>query len=308
MTVTFLNMNNILIVGTGALATLFAARLTQAGQNVTMLGTWQAGLDALRSNGVRLVDSHGNEQKFRVQVIDKPRECAGTKYAIVLVKAWQTERAALQLAECLADDGLALTLQNGLGNYETLTQSLGLNRVALGSTTTGATLLGPGMVRPGGEGVISIGRNQALGPLEAALKSARFIVQLVENAQSLVWGKLVINAAINPLTALLKIPNGELLERPSARELMGALARETAQVAYAENIALPFADPVAAAEEVAHKTAANHSSMLQDVLRGARTEIDAICGAIVKTAEKHKLDVPVNQVCWRLVRALMERG
>jgi 2-dehydropantoate 2-reductase len=110
------------------------------------------------------------------------------------------------------------------------------------------------------------------------------------------------------LTALLKIPNGELLERPSAREMMGILATEAASVARAENIDLPFDDAVAAVEEVARKTSANHSSMLQDVLRGARTEIDAICGAIVKTAEKHKLDVPVNQVCWRLVRALMERG
>jgi len=326
MTANCLIMNHdILIVGTGALATLFAARLTQAGQNVTMLGTWQEGLDALRSNGVRLINANGNEQKFKVHATNDPRECVGTKYAIVLVKAWQTERAAHQLAECLAEDGLALTLQNGLGNYETLTQSLGLNRVALGSTTTGATLLGPGLVRPGGEGVISIGRNQAIGgvrsvstlapgasagedPLEAALKSARFNVQLVEDAQSLVWGKLVVNAAINPLTALLKIPNGELLERPSAREIMGVLATEAASVARAENIDLPFDDPVAAVEEVARKTAANHSSMLQDVLRGARTEIDAICGAIVKTAERRKLQVPVNRVCWRLVRALVERG
>lgn len=137
---------HILIIGTGALGTLFAARLAQAGYNVTMLGTWQAGLVALRSNGVRLVDANGNEQTFKVQVTDNPRECVGTKYAIVLVKAWQTERAAHQLKECLADDGLVLTLQNGLGNYETLIQSLGLNRVALGSTTTGATLLGAGVV------------------------------------------------------------------------------------------------------------------------------------------------------------------
>ena len=161
---------NILIIGTGALACLFAARLTQAGQHVTMLGTWQAGLDALRENGVRLVDTNGHEQIFKVHVTDDPRECAGTKYAIVLVKAWQTERAARQLQAYLTDDGLALTLQNGLGNYETLTRGLGANRVALGSTTTGATLLGPGLVKAGGEGIISLEQNQALGPLEAALK------------------------------------------------------------------------------------------------------------------------------------------
>src|SRR5215204_4561539 len=301
-------MNNILIIGTGALATLFAARLTQAEYNVTMLGTWKEGLDALRQNGVELVDLVGNKQQFKVHATDDPRECAGAKYAIVLVKAWQTERAAHQLAECLADDGLTLTLQNGLGNYETLVQSLGLSRVALGSITTGATLLGPGSVRAGGEGLISLGRNQALGPLEAAFQSAKFNVQVVENPQSVIWGKLVVNAAINPLTALLKVTNGELLERPSARTLLGALANEAANVAKAENINLPFDDPVVAAENVARKTAANHSSMLQDVLRGAPTEIDAICGAIVRTAEKHKISAPVNWTCWQLVKALTKPG
>ena len=294
----------ILIVGTGALASLFAARLTQAGYDVTMLGTWKEGLDALRQNGVRLEDANGNEQKYKVRATHDPQECIGTKHAIVLVKAWQTERAARQLAECLAEDGLAVTLQNGLGNYETLTRSLGLNRVALGSTTTGATLLGAGLVRAGGEGIISIGQNQALGQIEAALQSAKFNVQIVDDAQALIWGKLVINAAINPLTALLRVSNGELLTHPAAREAMGALARETAQIAYAENIDLPFDDPVAAVEDVARKTAANHSSMLQDALRGAPTEIDAICGAIVRLGEKHKIGAPVNWVCWQLVRAL----
>jgi 2-dehydropantoate 2-reductase len=228
----------------------------------------------------------------------------GIKYALVLVKAWQTERAARQLKECLAENGLAVTLQNGLGNRETLIQSLGLERVALGVTTTGATLLGPGSVKAGGEGPISIERNPALGPLEAALRSANFDVRAVEDAQSLVWAKLVINSAINPLTALLRIPNGELLERPSAREVMGALARETARVAYAEEIKLPFEDPVAAAEEVARQTAANQSSMLQDVLRGAPTEIDAICGAVVSYGEKHHIPTPANWDCWKLIRAM----
>jgi 2-dehydropantoate 2-reductase len=297
-------MNNILIVGTGALATFFAARLAQAGHPITMLGTWQAGLDALRAQGARLIDADGNEQRFAVQATDNPRECRGIKHALVLVKAWQTERVAGQLRECLAEDGLAVTLQNGLGNREALARSLGWERVALGVTTAGATLLGPGSARTGGEGTISIERHQALGPLEAALKSAGFNVNVVEDAQSLIWGKLVVNAAINPLTALLRVPNGELLERPSARAMMRALARETAQVAEAEKIRLPFPDPIAAVEEVARKTAANYSSMLQDVLRGAPTEIDAICGAVVQTAQKHNLEPFANWTCWQLVKAL----
>lgn len=295
---------DILIVGTGALATLFAARLAKAEYSVTMLGTWRDGIDALNRDGAQLVDASGKDESFPVHATDDPRGCEGVKQAIVLVKAWQTERVAGQLKECLADDGLALTLQNGLGNRETLIQSLGLDRVALGITTTGATLLGPGLAKAGGEGVVSLEQNQALGPMEEALRSAGFNIQLVEDAQSLIWGKLVINAGINPLTALLKVKNGELLERPSARELMKALAVETAKVAQAEDIPLPFDDPVRMVEEVARKTAANTSSMLQDVLRGAPTEIDAICGAVVTAALKHGMDVPINRVCWELVKAL----
>ena len=299
-------MNNILIVGTGALASLFAARLTQAGQDITMLGTWREGLDALNKEGVHYVGANGKEQKYPVRATDDPRKCVDVKFAIVLVKAWQTERVATQLSTCLAKDGLALTLQNGLGNRETLIQSLGSDRVALGSTTTGATLLGPGRVKAGGEGIISLEQNQALGPVEEALRSAGFNVQVVENADALIWGKLVINAAINPLTALLRVKNGELLERPSAREMMRELAIETANVARAENIQLPFDDPVKAAEDVARKTAANTSSMLQDILRGALTEIDAICGAVVMAGEKHGIETPANKVCWQLVKSLQD--
>jgi 2-dehydropantoate 2-reductase len=296
---------DILIVGTGALATLFAARLSQAGSRVTMLGTWKDGLDALGKNGARLLDAQGDEHQFDVRVANDPHECIGIKSALVLVKAWQTERVARQLVECLAEDGVAVTLQNGLGNRETLAQSLGPGRVALGTTTTGATLLGPGLARAGGEGIISIERHPALGFIDKALQSTGFNVQIVEDAQSLIWGKLVINAAINPLTALLRVPNGQLLERPSARRMMSSLAYETAQVASAEKIPLPFPDPIAAAEDVARKTGANHSSMFQDVLRGAPTEIDAICGAVVKAAQKHQIHTPANWACWNLVKALV---
>ncbi|MBV6395342.1 MAG: 2-dehydropantoate 2-reductase [Anaerolineales bacterium] len=303
-------MNNqpLLILGTGALATLFAARLSAQGHDVTILGTWEAGLDALERDGARLIDSNGRESVQRVRVIRDPKRVTGIRFAFVLLKAWQTERAARQLAECLAPDGLAVTLQNGLGNDDMLAQSLGRERVALGVTTTGATLLAPGLARAGGEGVVSLEAHPRMGDVESMLRSARFTVEVVADAKSLVWGKLVINAAINPLTALLRVSNGELLNRPSARELMRALAEETAAVASAQNIRLPFANPVEAAETVAHKTAENHSSMLQDVLRGAPTEIDAICGAVTRIGEEHGVATPVNRACWQLVRAVADGG
>jgi 2-dehydropantoate 2-reductase len=295
---------NILVIGTGALSTLFAARLSESGHQVSMLGTWKDGIHALNQNGARVSELDGTERAFQVRATDDPGEVRDVKHAIVLVKSWQTKRVAEKLKGILAPDGMVLTLQNGLGNRETLARDLGAGRVALGVTTTGATLLGPGLVKVGGEGVISLEQNQALGPLEAALRSSNFNLQIVNDARSLMWGKLIINAAINPLTALLQVPNGELLSHPWARRAMSALAREAAEVAEAEQVNLPFSNPIEAVEEVARKTAKNLSSMFQDVRRGAPTEIDAICGAVTKRGEAHGIATPYNRSCWQLVKAM----
>ncbi len=297
--------NEILIIGTGALSTLFAARLAASGVPVTMLGTWKDGIASLQNNGARLQRADGSEINVPVRATDDPEACKGARLALVLVKAWQTERVALRLQQCLADDGLAVTLQNGLGNREILARALGAERVALGVTTTGATLLGPGLARSGGEGLVSIETHPCLEPLESMLNGAGFRVEVIRDAQALIWGKLVINTAINPLTALLRIPNGALLEHATTRLMMAALARETARVAGAQNVHLPFADPVWAVEEVARRTAANRSSMFQDVKRGAPTEIDAICGAVVRAGRENGVRAPVNWTMWRSVRALV---
>ncbi len=300
------NGSRILIVGTGALATLFAWRLARAGYSITLLGSWQPGVRALREMGARLVDADGAERAFPVRVAERAEYCGRMEHAIVLVKSWQTEAAARALSECLAPQGLALTLQNGLGNLEILEKNLGMQRVALGTTTTGATLLGPGLVKAAGDGPISLQTHAGLGPLASALRAAEFEVREVNDARSLVWGKLVINSAINPLTALLRVRNGELLDRPAARDLMRRLAEETAAVAEAEGVTLPFEDPATAVEDVARRTAANYSSMLQDIRRGAPTEIDAICGAITQVGAQDGVPTPLNEAYWLLVRALAQ--
>ena len=300
--------STILIVGTGALANLFAARIALAGASVSMLGTWPEGIAAIQARGIRLADSEGGERSIPVSATDDPAECVGTRLALVLVKAWQTERAARQLAECLHPQGIALSLQNGLGNREILADVLGESRVELGSTTTGATLLGPGHVRPGGEGIISLGANPAVDPLITLFEQANFSTKIVPDVDALIWGKLAVNAAINPLTALLGITNGELLQRPEARQLMSAVAHEVAAVAAACGVTLPFADPVVAAENVARRTAQNRSSMLQDIQRGASTEIDAICGAVARAALELGVPAPVNRTLWQLVKSLTGDG
>jgi 2-dehydropantoate 2-reductase len=294
----------VLIMGTGAMACLFAARLASADIPVLMYGTWPQGLQALQSTGVRIIDSTGNEYAYPVRVVSPQKECIGALNALVLVKSWQTQRAAHQLAECLDPGGIALTLQNGVGNREILAKALGAKRVSLGVTSLGATLLGPGRVVQAGEGVITLSSQPLLTNLSNLLRSAGFLIETEPDPTALLWGKLVINAAINPLTALLRVNNGELLARSNARLLLHAIVQEAASVAIAQGIRLPYPDPVVATENIARRTAANHSSMLQDVLRGAPTEVDAICGAIIHTGEIHNVPTPTIRAIWQLVKSL----
>ena len=269
-----------------------------------MLGSWPEGLAALRQHGVRLLDLNGTTHAYDVEVMDAG-SCSGSfSKALVLVKSWQTVRVSRQLLSCLDGSGIALTLQNGFGNVETLQAVLGTARVALGVTTTGARMLEPGYVQHTGEGKVSLGTHENSAGFAELLQDAGFQVETIADPQSLLWGKLVINAAINPLTALLRVPNGELLARSSARELMQEAATEAALVAAAKGIKLPYDDPEDAVEAVAQNTASNTSSMLQDVLRGTPTEIDAINGAIIREGEKVGLLAPVNRILWRLVRGL----
>lgn len=297
----------ITIVGTGAMATLFAARLGRV-TPVTMLGSWAEAVSAINRDGVHLESESGHES-IRVTATTEPAECAGSRIALVLVKAWQTARAANQIRSFLAPEGVTLTLQNGLGNFEALAEALGPDRVALGVTTQGATLIGPGHVRDtyAGRGPVHLAEHPRLAPLVELLNASGFdaLQHPASHLQPLLWGKLVVNAAINPLTALLRVPNGELLHRPAALALMDAAAREAAGVAAAKGIPLPFPDPAARAREVAQATAPNRSSMFQDILRGAPTEIDAINGAVVRQAAEAGLSVPVNETLWRLVKALI---
>lgn len=297
--------NAILILGTGALATLFANRLAKAGMSVSLLGTWQEGLASLKKKGARV---EGEKQGYPVHATDDPAKCKGIPNALVLVKSWQTPRAAEQLEDCLPREGVALTLQNGLGNDMILASCLGWDRVARGVTSMGATLLGPGLVCEGGIGPVTVEAGKNTGTFVKILSRAGFDVEKVKDIKSRVWGKLVVSSAINPLTALLRVKNGKLLDNPPIRTLMHELACETASVAASEGVELPFTNPGDAAEEVARKTADNLSSMLQDVMRGSETEIDAINGEVVRLAAANNVDVPVNRAMVSLVNAIRVRG
>lgn len=296
--------DRILIVGSGALATLFAARLSASGVQVSMLGTWQEGLSALEQFGAILVNPPGEQQAYPVRILTSSSKSEKFMKILVLVKSWQTTKVASQLPVLLDRNGLALTLQNGLGNRESLEKYLGSGRVAVGVTVLGATLTGPGRVCMAGEGPLTLEAHPGLEPLAGMLSRADFQVNIVSEASSLIWGKLVINSAINPLSAVLRLMNGELLNHPVRRLLLADLANETASVAAARGISLPYPDPISATEDVARRTSGNRSSMLQDVLRGAPTEIDAINGAVVEIGKSLGVPTPFNACMARLVNAL----
>jgi len=214
----------ILIAGCGAMACLFGGRLAEQAE-VTMLGTWPEGIAALQRDGVRL-EAGGLETRHRVRVTHDPGDLRSAPFALVLVKSWQTARTAAMLAKGLAPDGVALTLQNGLGNLEILRGVLGAERAALGVTTMGATLVGPGHVRLGGTGPTYLAHHPRLEPYLDLLRQAGFDSEVEEDLASLQWGKLAVSAGINPLTALLRVPNGALVEDEQARLVLGEAAAE----------------------------------------------------------------------------------
>lgn len=301
------------ILGTGAMATLFAARLS-AVADVSMIGSWREALDTIREHGITI---DGDSCCHEVYTADDPDDAPAADLAIVLTKAYKTPIAAEVAAKTLKPDGLALTLQNGLGNIEILSAHVGADRAMQGVTMQGATLLGPGHIRTSGRGATHLGyvpielaaprdwsAHHLAYEITALLNAAGLKAQLSADIDGLVWGKVIINAAINPLTAILRIPNGALLESEDTIGVMKAAALEAAAVAAALGIRLPYLDPVERVKYVAELTATNHSSMLQDVLNQRQTEIDAINGQIVERGRALGVPTPVNAVLTSLMRAI----
>jgi 2-dehydropantoate 2-reductase len=300
----------IAVVGPGALGCLFAGTLALAGHDVGLLGRRPEQAREIEQQGI-VVERDGVERHASVRAATDPDRLAPVDLAIVLVKSNDTAEASRSLPALLAPDGAALSLQNGLGNVEALVGVLGVERVLGGVTSQGATLLGTGRVRHAGFG--PTGLAEASGRLtERARRIANLLTEAgiaaeaTEDVAPLVWGKLIANAAINPLGALLRCPNGQTAERPSSETLFVGLAAEAGAVAAALGVTLPFADPVEHARNVARLTARNRNSMLQDVENGRRTEIDAINGAVARLGFEYGVQTPTNRRIALLIHALEE--
>ena len=228
---------------------------------------------------------------------------------LLMVKAYDTAAGCTVARKVMGPDSLAITFQNGLGNLETMTAELGAERTVLGVTYNGATLEGPGRVADKGRGPTYIAvrpdTRERLAPVAAAFNLAGMPTELMDETavNGLLWGKLCMVSGINPLAAVLRVPNGVLAQVPAARQLSADAIAETMAVAAAKGIRLPF-DPMERFDATTKATATMCSGTLLDAMRGRRTEIDAISGAIADEGDRLGIQVPVQRMLWRLVKAI----
>lgn len=230
--------------------------------------------------------------------------------AVVCVKTHGTAWAAEMARRVVAQGGVAITIQNGLGNYEVLRDAVGADRAAVGVIYVGARLDEHGALHATGPGRAELGRPRGARPratldaLAELLRGGGMTITVVDDPWPAVWRKVVTNAAVNPTTALLGMLNADLLRDPVAARLADRLAREVARVATASGVLIPEDDAVRWWREMAELTGANRSSMLQDVEAKRATEVDAICGAVQREAQRLGVDASLNQALTVLVASL----
>lgn len=291
------------IIGPGALGCLFGTYLTEGGLDVTLVDHRPERARNLEAAGV-LAQGVRGDHHVRVKVTADTGSLGPVDLVIVCVKAYHTEEALRCHGSLVGKSTTLWSIQNGLGNVEAMARVIPPSRIVGGSTTMGANLLGLGRVHHAGEGDTFIGElDGSLSPraelIAKAVSAAGIRVQISPDIQRLIWRKVLVNVAINALTAILRVRNGVLVEHESTIRVMEEAVREAVRAAATRGICFAEDEALAQAKEVARRTAGNRSSMLADILAGRRTEIDYINGAIATMAP-----APVNRVLADLVRAL----
>jgi len=298
----------IVIVGPGAMGCLFAAFLARKGQDVWILDKHKERSARINLQGISVEGVAGNWQ-VNVQAAANAQEISNPDLAIICVKTYDTKSAAISAKALPGENFSVLTLQNGIGNVELISEVVGAERVIGGVTNLGATLLDTGKVRYAGKGETIIGRLD--GRITVDLRSIREVfikagleTRVSRDIKSFLWSKLVINAGINALTAVTRLNNGKLLDFEFSRKILKMAVNEAVKVAKRKRIKLAYEDPLTKVEAVCEATADNVSSMLQDVLKKKRTEIDSINGVIVRQAEELGLSAPVNIMLVDLIKTI----
>ncbi len=295
----------IVVLGAGAIGSLFGGLLAQA-HDVTLVAR-EPHVEAIRASGLTITGE--TERRVKLRATSSTQNLDPADVLLLTVKAHATQAAMHTAGDALGPETFVVSLQNGLGNVETLSAYTDPARIIAATTSHGSLLRAPGHVEHTGRGRTVLGPMTppalpAHHELAQALTEAGLKTEVADDIQPELWQKAAINAAINPLTAITGLPNGALLELPVLRELMEQTAREAEAVARAEGVDVEQDAWVDAARLVAERTARNRSSMLQDVERGRPTEIDAICGRIAEAGQAHGVPVARNRTLHALVKGI----
>jgi 2-dehydropantoate 2-reductase len=296
----------ICVVGCGAVGSLFAANLAQLDDvEVWAYDTSTEHVDAINANGLRL--SGAGEVVGRMRATADAGELPPCDFGIVATKAMHTEPAIRATAHAFVD-GCVATVQNGLGNEETLARHV--ERVIRGTTFPAGKILGPGHVQWDVRGDTTLGPFGStpfaeVERLADACTRGGMPAHAVPDARGPQWRKVIFNSATNPVGALTGLTHGRVCERPDLRALVSGLVDEGKAVAAAQGIELD-SDPEelidhAAKPEVAYD---HKASMLQDVEARRPTEIDYLNGGIVRVGREHDVPTPLNEAIWALVKGV----
>ncbi|MDR3468693.1 MAG: 2-dehydropantoate 2-reductase [Xanthobacteraceae bacterium] len=296
----------IAILGAGAMGSLFGARLTLAGEEVEMVEVSPAQIEAIRTRGLRL-ETDEADRTVRVKIAEAHAVSGACELVIVLTKGMHTRSAIRNAAHLIGPHTFVLTVQNGLGNAETIAETVAADRVLVGMTTWPADLRAPGHVASHGAGEIRIWTasrraDGAVGGFAAVLDAAGLNCRCDPHVEIAIWEKVAFNAALNAICAATGLTVGSVGDSDAGRRLADAVVSETLAVATARGLDVSKQRVTQALRHAFTAHRDHKPSMLQDVLAGRQTEIDWINGAVVRGGEAAGLTVATTQVLADLVR------
>lgn len=298
--------------GAGAMGGIFGAWLSRAGHDVTLIDVSRPAIEAINANGLTVEEKDGTTPVFRVPATDQPATVGPVDLIVNFVKCYHTEAAVNAAKPLLGPETAILSLQNGWGNVDRIAAVAGRERVLVGLTYHGGTLLGPGRVRHPGQGMTFLGElsgelTPRLRAVDEALREAGFETTLSARILDEVWKKLALNCCTLPTSALLRFFAHELVGYPAARDAMALILGEVTAVAQAKGIALDYDERWEAITGLLEKAIGGKASMLQDVEAGRQTEIEVINGAIAAAGREVGVATPVNDMMVAMVSALQAK-
>jgi 2-dehydropantoate 2-reductase len=296
----------IVIVGAGAMGSLFGFLFRRAGIDVWLLDKHPQLSNHIKEYGLR-VEGISGDHRLSIPITTDAGEIGQTDLIIIFVKSYDTNQAISDARPLIGQRSVVLTLQNGIGNVEAIAKVAGAERTMAGTTAQGATMLGPGHIRHAGIGETIIGelngnRTERLERIRDVLCSAGLDVKFTQDITGLLWSKLLINAGINPLTGITGLRNGQLTDYEETMKIMERVLVEAGKVISRKAIHLAYEDPISKVTSVCKATAANMSSMLQDLLNRKKTEINYINGVIAREGEQAGINTPINRALTHLIQ------